>query len=155
MAVRGTQKGRWGLDSDLTLGFGCSINSQWIGFLIRGAVLWKRLWRRMEVEVEKNGENSGPLMSLSVDHLNCDRLQCCHSCQKFSWSDNVPMKVVLKLHFFQGAFFGYVLPVCAFSVCFNFPKFFEYCTQHETESRYVVLGFTIILYCQNPKLNTS
>jgi len=35
----------------------------------------------------------------------------------------------------KGSFFGYILPVLTFSICFNFPKFFEYSTKISRNNR--------------------
>ena len=38
--------------------------------------------RIREQKKKKNGENCGPLMFLPVESLNCEQLECRHSCQR-------------------------------------------------------------------------
>jgi len=41
------------------------------------------------------------------------------------------LHITNSVHQDKGAVFGYVLPVLAFSICFNFPKFFEFSTEFD------------------------
>ena len=44
----------------------------------------------------------------------------------------------LYKYLFQGSFFGYILPVLAFSVLYNGPKFFEFTTEYRLNENRLV-----------------